>query len=628
MNANEPLASPAPSKIRPDHLDRWAIVYVRQSHPQQVERHRESAEVQANLQLRARQWGWPADRIRVLDGDQGCSGTSTVGRDDFAYLLGEITLGHVGLVLGFQINRLAREDEACCRLIKTCATFDTLLADTDGVYHPLDFNDRMILTLKGFMGGFELHQLQQRMQAGRLNRAQRGEWLGQPPPGFIVGPDHKLQFDPDEEVQQRVRLVFEQFAQLGSVSRLLVYLRREQLPLPYRPRFGADAGQLRWRPAKRESLRQMLRHPAYAGAFTWGRRPIISSRAVPGRRGTGRIETQPEKCLVFRRDHHPAYITWEEHQAIRKRLQSQRRHGPVPGPARRTKAILAGLIVCGRCGARLQTRYTRGLRYACARHALDEAAPACCSFAGDALEQLVREQVLEVMTPAGLELSLRAVEACERERAAIEKNWQLRLERARQEAQRAFRQYNAVEPENRLVARSLERAWEDKLQAQRQLEEEHHRFEQTRPMRLSAAERGQIEALAVNLPVLWDSPRTSIDDRRHVVRLLLQRVTVWTSVSSPILKAHLHWIGGVVTEHETTRTLASWTQRADLPELLNGVRQARAAGQSSRQIADELNAAGERTPHGQPFTAASVRQLLSRSARRKPKKTRRKPKGR
>ena len=221
MNPNEPSASLLPSKIRPDHRERWAIVYVRQSHPQQVERHRESAEVQANLQLRARLWGWPAERIRVLDGDQGCSGTSTAGRDDFAYLLGEIALGHVGLVLGFQINRLAREDEACCRLIQTCATFDTLLADTDGVYHPHDFNDRMLLTLKGFMGGFELHQIQQRMQAGRLNRVQRGEWLGQPPPGFIVGPERKLQFDPDEEVQQRVRLVFEQFAQLGSLARVL-----------------------------------------------------------------------------------------------------------------------------------------------------------------------------------------------------------------------------------------------------------------------------------------------------------------------------------------------------------------------------------------------------------------------
>jgi DNA invertase Pin-like site-specific DNA recombinase len=628
MNPVEPFDPLPPGKIRPDHRDRWAIVYVRQSHPQQVERHRESAEVQANLRLRARQWGWPAERIRVLDGDQGCSGASTVGRDDFAYLLSEIALGHVGLVLGFQINRLAREDEACCRLIKTCATFDTLLADQDGVYHPHDFNDRMILTLKGFMGGFELHQLQQRMQAGRRNRVERGDWLGQPPPGYIVEPDGKLQIDPDQEVQQRVRLVFEQFAQLGSLARVLRYLRQQQLPLPFRPRFGSDAGQLFWRPAKRESVRQMLRHPAYAGAFTWGRRAIVRSRALAGRRGTGRVEGEPEKCQVFRRDNHPAYISWHQHQAIRERLKKQRRHGPVPGPARTTQALLPGLVFCGRCGSRMQTHYARDLRYLCHRRALDEAAPICCSFAGEALQRLIREQVLQVVTPAGLELSLQAVEACERERARIDKNWQLRLERARHETQRAFRQYNAVEPENRLVARSLERAWEEKLRAQRELEEQQHRVEQAQPLRLSATERAQIEALAVNLPALWDAPATSILDQRQVVRLLLERVTVWTSASSPLLKAQLHWAGGAVTEHAITRTLASWKQRADLPELLDRVRQARLAGKSSRRIAEELNAQGERTPHDQPFTAETVRQLLSRSARRKPKKKRRKPSAR
>src|SRR2546423_1521838 len=201
MKPAEPPASPRPTKIQGHHLERWAIVYVRQPQPQQVQRPRESAQVQANLQQRAGTWGWPPERIRVLDGDQGCSGTTTVGRDDFAWLLSEITLGHVGLVLGFQINRLAREDETCCRLIKVCAAFDTLLADQDGLYHPHDFNDRLILTIKGFMGGFELHQLQQRMQAGRLNRARRGEWLGQPPPGYVIGPAGKLVFDPDEQAQ-------------------------------------------------------------------------------------------------------------------------------------------------------------------------------------------------------------------------------------------------------------------------------------------------------------------------------------------------------------------------------------------------------------------------------------------
>jgi DNA invertase Pin-like site-specific DNA recombinase len=290
MNSFKSPHAGRPAKIRDDHLERWAIIYVRQSHPQQVQRHRESAQVQVQLRELALQWGWPAQRIRVLDGDQGCSGATTVGRDDFAWLLAEIALGHVGLVIGFQINRLARDDETCCRLIHLCATFHTLLADLDGLYNPRDFNDRILLNVKGLTGGIELHDIQQRMQASRLNRCRRGEWLGQPPPGLVVGPDSKLQFDPDEQVQQVVRLIFEQFAALGSLSGLLRHLRANHIQLPFRPAYGPDKGQLQWRSPHRERLRQILRHPAYAGAHTWGRRPVDPARARPGRRGTGRIE--------------------------------------------------------------------------------------------------------------------------------------------------------------------------------------------------------------------------------------------------------------------------------------------------------------------------------------------------
>src|SRR6516164_8684390 len=260
MNRVDHAGASRPAKIQSHHLERWAIDYIRQSHPQQVRRHPESAQVQASLQERALAWGWPAERIRVLNGDQGCSGTTTVGRDHFAWLLSEIALGHVGLVLCFQINRLAREDDECCRLIKVCAAFDTLLADQDGLYHPHDFNDRMILTIKGFMGGFELHQLQQRMQAGRLNRARRGECLGKPLPGYVIGPDRKLQFDPDEQAQYAIRLVLEQFAWLGSVCGVLRYLRQHQIQLPYRPVSGPQRGQLCWRKPNRETLRYLLRH--------------------------------------------------------------------------------------------------------------------------------------------------------------------------------------------------------------------------------------------------------------------------------------------------------------------------------------------------------------------------------
>jgi DNA invertase Pin-like site-specific DNA recombinase len=612
MNHVDPAGASRPAKIQSHHLERWAIDYIRQSHPQQIQRHRESAQVQAKLQERALAWGWPAERIRVLDGDQGRSGTSTVGRDDFAWLLSEIALGHVGLVLCFQINRLAREDEDCCRLIRVCAAFDTLLADQDGLYHPHDFNDRMVLTIKGFMGGFELHQLQQRMQAGRLNRCRRGEWLGQPPPGYVVGPASKLQFDPDEQVQGAVRLVLEQFAVLGSISALLRYLRQHGIQLPFRSAGGPERGQVRWHTPHRETLRQLVRNPAYAGAYTWGRYTTDPRRVQPGRRGSGRIRREPDECAVFIRDNHPGYISWEQYENNIRRLKQHRTHGPVPGPARTTVAFLAGLVVCGQCGSRMQTRYTRSLRYECQRHALDYAAPPCQSLAGAPLEQLVRDLVLEVVTPAGLELSARAAQECERERDALDRQWRLRLERATQESDRAFRQYNAVEPENRLVARTLERTWEEALLAQRALEEEYRRFQKTQPVRLSSAERAQIETLARNLPALWEASQTSFAEKRQIVRRLLQRAVVWAPASTQDVKVQLHWAYGTVTEHRVTRPVGAWKHVVGATDLWQRVQNWQSAGWTSRCIAEELNRQGHRTPHGRPFTAESVRKLVER----------------
>jgi DNA invertase Pin-like site-specific DNA recombinase len=616
MNHAESFPPGRPAKIQTAHLDRWAIVYVRQSHPQQVQRHRESAQVQVQLRERALQWGWPAERIRVLDGDQGCSGATTAGRDDFAWLLAEIALGHVGLVIGFQINRLAREDETCCRLIQLCATFHTLLADQDGLYDPRNFNDRILLNVKGLTGGIELHEIQQRMQASRLSRARRGEWMSQSPPGYVVGPDSHLQFDPDEQARHVIRGIFDQFVAVGSLSGLLRHLRHHQIALPFRPISGPEKGQLHWHAPQRETLRQILRRPAYAGAYTWGRRPVDPTRAVPQHRGTGRRELAAEDCAVFLPDNHPAYISWDQYESNLRRLTHHRRHGPTPGPARTTVALLAGLVVCGRCGCRMQTHYTRSLRYACQRRALDYAEPLCLSFGGEPLEQLVSEQVLQIVTPAAVELSLRAAADYQRQRAELDHQWQLRLERARQEVARAFRQYNAVEPENRLVARTLERRWEEALRAQRALEEESNRFRQEQPVRLSAEERAQIEALAQDLPAVWQSPRTSVEEKRQVIRLLLQQVVVWPSASSQELTVQLHWSGDTVTEHPVIRAVRSWEQVADVTAIWERVQTGEAEGWTASRVAAELNAAGYRTPRGRPFTAESVRQLRARGGPR------------
>jgi DNA invertase Pin-like site-specific DNA recombinase len=614
MTSPESRHADRPAKILAHHLDRWAVVYVRQSHPQQVLRHPESALVQADLRRLALGWGWPEGRIRVLVGDQGITATSTAGRDDLAWLVSEVILGHVGIVLVFQISRLAREDEACARLINVCKSRDTLMADQDGVYYPADFNDHLVLSVKGLMGGIELHQLQQRMQAGRLSRARRGEWLGRVPPGYVVGPDRKLELDPDEQVRAAIRMAFDLFDAAGSLGGLLLRMKEHHILMPSRVPGGPPPGRLEWHRPHRETLRQLLRRPAYAGAYTWGRRPVDPRRQQPGRRGTGRVERTPQDCAVFLPENHPAYITWERYEANVRRLSLQRRRGPVPGPARRAVAVLAGLVVCGECGCRMQTHYAGALRYDCQRRLLDYGDRACRSVPGEPLERLAAEQILELITPAGLEVCLRAIAERERERAAEEEHWRLRLERAGQEATRAARQYDAVEPENRLVARALERKWEEAMLALRSLEEEHARYRRDRPARLTAGERAEIEALSRDLPAVWHAPGGDLEEKRRVARLLLERVVVWAPPSTTEVKVRLHWSFGITTEHIITRPVRSWGQVPGVGEVVERIAARREAGWPSGRIAEELNAAGYRTPHQKMFTAESVRQLWSRGA--------------
>jgi DNA invertase Pin-like site-specific DNA recombinase len=600
-----------PLKIQPQHLDRMAVVYIRQSHPQQQSKHPESVATQLRLRERIQHWGWPEDRIRVLDGDLGKSGTTTVGREDYAWLVSEVTLNHIGLVAGFQINRLAREDETICHLIRICALFDTLIADQDGVYHPEDFNDRLVLTIKGLVGGIELHQIQQRMQHGRLERARRGEWLGATPMGYLLGADRKLVFDPDEQVQHAVRQVFKQFEHLGSVSALLRHFRNEGRRLPIREQTGASKGKISWRQPYRGTLRNILRNPAYAGAYTWGRHPVDPKRALAGRRGTGRVELAPEACDVFLRDNHPAYIDWKCFEKNIQRMSSHRRHGPEPSSQRQIVSLLAGRVFCGRCGQRMQTHYAPRLRYECARGAMDYGLPVCGSLPGNPIEQLVSEQILVAIEPASLELSVRAAEKIESERSELERHWQLRLERARQDAGRAFRQYDAAEPENRLVARTLERNWEATLVAVRTLTEEYDRVRALQSATLTEAERQSILDLSTNLPKLWNAPSIAIAEKRRVVQLLLEKIVV-KGFHSEQMSIELHWVGGTVTHHEATRPVQCWSDLSTYPAILAHIQEMALRGSNSNEIASSLNEAGYRNCRQNMFTSRNVRQIRSR----------------
>jgi DNA invertase Pin-like site-specific DNA recombinase len=610
---NNPLPSP---KIRPWHRDRSAIVYVRQSTPQQVLGHQESTARQYALVDRAAALGWPPEHVTVIDDDLGLSGQSAEGRLGFQRLLAEVALDHVGLILGLEMSRLARSCKDWHQLLELCARFRTLLADADGLYDPTDYNDQLLLGVKGTISQAELHILKERMYQGRLNKARRGELFGPPPIGYIALPSGEPTIDPDEQVQAVVRLIFDQFDRQGTVHGLLRYLVHHRIQIPVRPHHGPNRGRLEWRRPSRATLQNLLHHPIYAGAYRHGYRPTDPRRQQPGRPGTGRRVRCAEDCLVLIRDKLPAYISWERFQANQQRLADNRARHEALGVPREGAALLGGLLHCARCGRRMAAHYggrKTAFWYGCGRGTADYAEPLCQSLSGQVLDDLVASQILAAVEPAALEASLAAVAEVERERAALIQHWQLRLERAGYEAERAARQYQACEPENRLVGRELERRWEEALKQQRQLEEEYRCWQQSVAARLTAADQAAIRMLARDLPAVWQADTTAPAERQRIARLLLERVTVMVDKESERVDVQLHWAGGLTSTHRLARPVSRYDQQTSYPRLVQRLRELSEQRHSSSAIAARLNAEGFRPPkRTQRFTAAMVQRLTLR----------------
>ena len=614
-------ASVVPTKIQSRHGERLAVVYVRQSTAQQVLEHRESTALQYALRSRAINWGWPPDRVLVIDDDQGRSGASAQGREGFQRLLSEVALDHVGLVLGIEMSRLARSCKDWHQLLELCALFGTLLGDQDGVYDPREYNDRLLLGLKGTLSEAELHLLQQRMHQGLLNKARRGELFCHPPLGYVRLPTGGLALDPDQQVQDVVRLVFDRFEDLGTVNALLRFLVNHDVRLPVRLTSGPQKGQVEWRPVRRHVLQNLLHHPIYAGAYTWGRRAVDPRKRIPGRAGTGRRRVPPEQCQVLLKDRCPAYISWERFQVHQQKLLDNQARGHWRGVVREGSALLKGLLICGRCGCRMtvtypgSTTHDRYARYNCCRRAVTYGESLCQNLAAHGLDDLVAQRVLAVLEPAALELSLSAASDIQRQRQQLDHHWQQRLERSRQEADRAARQYHAVEPENRLVARELERQWEQSLLGLRNLQDAYDRFRQDQPGELRDADGQQIRALAQDIPALWHAAQTTPQDRQTIVRHLIQQIVVTAPKGNPQVEFAIHWAGGFVSRHHLTRPVGRYQHLPEYLQLLARIRELRDQRLTSTQIADQLNREGFRPPRRRTtFSAQIIRILLSRQA--------------
>ena len=476
----------------------------------------------------------------------------------------EVNLNHVGIIFGFQVSRLSRANSDWYHLLERCAVFHTLLADVDGVYDPTVYNDRLLLGLKGTMSEAELHFLTQRLYNGRLNKARRGEQFTTAPFGYVRSvTGNRIEPDPDEQVQLVVRLIFDKFDELGSVGALLRYLTRHDIKLGFRLNRGPEAGGLQWRPACRPTLTKILHHPYYAGCYAFGFSRVDPRRRKPGRPGTGGVQVERFKWEVMIRDAVPAYITWERYLANQERLAANRNLPSTAGVPRGGPSLLSGVVYCGRCGRRMRVGYhAQGtpVYYICDSGAVEHAEPFCQSLAGNNLEAFVAEEVLRALEPARFELHEQAVADLERERQRLDKHWQQRLERARIQAERAARQYHANEPENRLVARELERRWEKALEEQREVSEQYDRFRADRPRQLTATDRLRIEALAKDIPALWHSPSTTIQERQTIIRCLVERITVAVRGKTEWVDVTMRWAGGMESRHELRRPVRKYEQ--------------------------------------------------------------------
>lgn len=617
---NREIANRQPSqwdrngKIMSHHLNRKAIIYIRQSTLQQVHRHQESTRLQYGLVDQAMHLGWPRSSIDVIDEDLGCSGATAEGRIGFQRLVAEVGLDHVGIVLGLEMSRLSRSSLDWYQLLEVCAIFGTLIGDLDGIYDPTHYNDRLLLGLKGTMSEAELHILKQRMLEGKRAKARRGE-LGLPVPmGYIRQPSGVVVKDPDEQAQAVIRRVFELFERKWTINGVLTELVAQQIQMPCRVASGANKGELEWHRPNRVTLSNLLHNPIYAGAYAYGRRPTDPRKKIPGRPSTGRTVAPMEDWEVLIKDRLPAYISWAQYERNLRQLKANTAQSM--GAVRQGPSLLSGLIICGRCGLRMAPHYSdngKGLRYGCDRMAIDYGEARCQSLSGKPLDQCITALIFKALQPAALEISMAVAEDLETERQRQQAHWQQRMERAQIETQRASRQYNAVEPENRLVARTLERKWEATLAVEAQLKNEYDQFLADQPAVLTAEERVAIQGLAQDIPALWEAETTTAADRQMIVRQLIERVLVTVIEDTEKVQVEVHWMGGHKTRTLINRPVARLDQLSHYQELMARVKELQSQGYNAPDIANTLNVEGWSPPkRRKTYNAQMVRNLLSR----------------
>jgi len=596
-------------KIQPTHLERAAYVYVRQSTATQVEHNRESTDRQYKLVDRAIALGWPKDKVHLIDEDLGRSGSGSAERSGFTKMTADVALGQVGLILSIEVSRVARNNAEWYRLLDVCGVTDTLIGDEDGLYHSGLFNDRLLLGLKGTMAEAELHVIRARLNGGIRNKAARGELRRGLPIGMVWGEeDGEVLFDPDEAVTGAIRTVFEKFAELGSARQVWLSMKSEGLLFPTRTNSLAE---IRWGEPTYTAIHHTLTNPAYAGAYAYGK-----SRQERYVDETGRVRKRLRRLprsewAVLIPEHHEGFIDWATYEMNQKRLSENIRpqRGQAGGAVREGCALLQGIATCGRCGRRLKVAYSgrnSTASYYCSNsHVENSQATRCLHVGGVRVDNAVGSAFLEAVAPAGLEAALRADELIETERENRVAQWRLQLEQARYQAERAERRYRKVEPENRLVARTLEAEWENRLNELTAAEAELAQRKQQRPDRLSDEQRERIRLLGSDLNRVWDAPTTTNRDRKELLRSLLEEVQI--TVERAEAQAHLllRWRGGTLSKIDVALHHPKDTVVRTDEDTIDLVRRL-AEHYPDGVIAGILGRQGRKTAYGLPFTANRV----------------------
>ncbi len=602
------------NKIQKNHLQKPAYIYLRQSSMNQVRHNQQSTERQYALRDKAIGLGWPANMIHILDGDLGLSGSQSALRKDFQSLVALVSMRKAGAVFALEASRLSRSCTDWHRLLELCAFTDTLIIDEDGCYNPSDFNDQLLLGLKGTMSQAELHFLRARLQGGKLNKAKKGELKRPLPVGYIYDDEGHIVLDPDIQVRHALRFLFDSFRLTGSAYGVVHRFAKAGLEFPKRSYGGVWKGKLIWGRLTEGRVLGVLKNPTYAGAYAHGRYQSIKDIRPDGTFRSRSKRMPISSWTVLINDHHEGYITWQEYIGHQKILESNRTNGEetlLKGPAREGLALLQGLLICGCCGRRLTVRYkgNGGLypTYECnwkRREGLSTRS--CMHVRSDLIDIPVSARVLEVIKPKQIEAAVKALEEIERREEAVDNQWRMKIERAEYAANLAQRRYEAVDPDNRLVAGTLEKRWNEALVKFEEVKCKFERHKQKSRISATQEQKDQLLKLAHNLPKLWKARSTNAKDRKRILRLIIKDITVEKPTESKLIVLHVRWQGGALEDIPIETPAKYYDQIRYTDDMIARIKKL-SKDHTDAQIVTILNKEGLKSAKKKYFTPSMIK---------------------